>query len=66
MAQETGIRVRLQDPDGWVDFPDATSTTVAAGGNLAILRARPRGFPEALAEIPRDRWRSWTPVTESE
>jgi len=58
--------VLLQDPEGVVDYPKATSATVGPGGRLVVLRARPRGFPEALDEIPRDRWRLWTPLPESD
>jgi hypothetical protein len=64
MPQRTGITVHLRDPEGAVDYPEATSAIVARDGNLVVLRGRPRGFPEAHGQIPRHRWAYWTLWTE--
>jgi hypothetical protein len=63
MTERTGIVVTLHDPDGTVAYPDATSAMVAPDGCLVVLRSRPRGFPEAVDRVPRDRWASWSPST---
>jgi hypothetical protein len=60
----TGIRVQLWNPEEAVDYPGATGARIGPDGSLVVLRARPRGFDEALDEIPRDRWWSWSPYTE--
>jgi hypothetical protein len=66
MTQRTGITVHLRDPEGTVDYPEATSATVAGDGNLVVLCSRPGGFSEVIDQIPPDRWAYWTSWTEPE
>jgi hypothetical protein len=51
----------LLAPEGTAEYQEATSATVTPKGVLVVLRDRPRGFAEAIDEIPRGRWRSWSP-----
>jgi hypothetical protein len=65
VAQQTGIRVQLWNPEETIDYPGATGARIGSNGAaLVVLRARPRGFDEALDEIPRERWWSWAPYAE--
>ena len=59
MIPPPGIRVRFRALDGWVDYPEATTAMVGPGGAFVVLRGRRRRFPEALDEIPAERWWSW-------
>src|SRR3954453_10675666 len=51
METRPGITVHLRAPERAVDYPDAKSARVAAGGSPVVLRTYPRGFPEAIDEI---------------
>jgi hypothetical protein len=66
VTPQTGIRVQLWNPEESVDYPGATGAKIGRDGALVVLRARPRGFPEALDEIPRGRWWSWAPYIDSD
>ena len=66
MARRVGIRVHLRDPEGTVEYSGATSAMVAPDGSMIVVRDRPRGFPEALDQIPRHRWRYWAPWGEQD
>lgn len=57
-----GVRVQMQSNEVR-DFPDATSATITPDGRLVVVRTRKRGFPEAVAEFPREEWWSWEPWT---
>jgi hypothetical protein len=59
--EPTGVTVHLFSGDT-LEFPTATSARIGASGRLLVLRAYRRGFPEAVAEIERDRW--WTGLQE--
>jgi hypothetical protein len=61
VTPQAGIRVHLWNQET-VDYPGATGAKIGQDGALVVLRARPREFDEALDEIPRDRWWSWSPL----
>ena len=58
MAQRSGITVHLGDPEGNVNYPEATSATVTPDGRLVVLGSRPRGCAEALGVPIGSRTRS--------